>query len=163
MPVPQLVLNNCYWMNAWMHQWFSCAEELLSGVTLDTALSWVPLMPLLFFLSSRSQSREEVCPLSAPWRISTACPTTIPSNLKTSSWPPSLESWPLHKVSSVLGQKTWGQGGVLWEMSQPDLKKKNSKEDILPTHPPLVDLIQLISFLISLLMIWMVQPKIRRN
>ena len=53
---------------------------------------------------------------------------------------------------------------MLWEMSQPDLKKKNnSKEDILPTHPPLVDLIQLISFLISLLMIWIVQPKLRRN
>lgn len=60
--------------------------------------------PPFFALSSRSQCREEDCLPSAPWRISTASPTTIPSNLRTSSWPPCLESWPLHRVSAALGQ-----------------------------------------------------------
>ena len=69
----------------------------------------------------------------------------------------------MHKVSSVLGQKTWGQGGVLWERSQPDLKQKAVKKIFFQLIQPLVDLIQLILFLISLLTIWIVQPKIRRN
>lgn len=95
-------------------------NKLQSHSSLETALSALTLLTLLFFvLSSRSLSQEEDCPPSAPWQISTASPTTIPSNLRTSSWPPCLESWPLHRVSSTLGQKTWGQGEK-WKANQRD-------------------------------------------
>jgi hypothetical protein len=115
--VLQWVLNNCRWVNEWIS-----AEKVMPFWKLPFVAP-IPLMLHLFSLSSRYQSQEEVCPRSAPWRTSTASPTIILSNLKTSSWPPCLESWPLHKVSSVLGQKTWDRRSKIGSKSLWFLKK----------------------------------------